>query len=259
MYKRFIINLLFLLCVCVSSYCFGQTDSTQQQKTDIKTAIDSVKKQVKVRKGIFWLLRNKNKVLKDTTVRIWADSLARAKKFKADSLAILARIAFDSLYGYGEGKVSPPARAAMLSAALPGLGQYFNKSLWYLKVPVIYGLFGFTFYQITIYHKQYILFRDALLYREDGNPLTVSDSRYTSFTNDGLRSRRDAFRRERDFNVVLTLGVYMLNIAEAAATAHLRSFDISDDLSLKIHPKTMLLPENQFYTGVAFKFTFKNR
>jgi hypothetical protein len=262
MYKIFIINLIIFFLLLSAHSIFAQTDSIKQEKTNpnLKTLADSLKKQVKVRKGVFWLFKNKNKLeklVKDSTVISLKDSLARMKRFKVDSLAILARFALDTLYGYGEGKMSLPTRAAVLSAALPGLGQYFNRNLWYLKVPVIYGLFGFTFYQITIYHKQYIIFRDALLYREDNNSLTVSDARYATFTNDGLRSRRDAFRRERDFNVVLTLGVYMLNIAEAAATAHLKAFDVSDDLSLKIHPKTMLLPENQFYTGIAFKFTLK--
>ena len=263
MFSKRLVYLFFLMTlVCLAEPTFAQTDSTKQKKKDHEIVLDSVKKQVKTRKSIFWLFKNKNKLnklIKDSTITALRDSLARERKFKADSLALFARIKLDSLYGYGEGKMSLPLRAAVLSAALPGAGQYFNRNLWYLKVPVIYGLFGFTFYQISVYHRQYILFRDALLYREDNNPLTISEQRYATFTNDGLRSRRDSFRRERDFNVVLTLGVYMLNIAEAAATAHLKAFDVSDNLSLKVQPKTMLLPDNQFYTGVSFKFTFKNR
>lgn len=239
---------------------FAQTDSLKKQSTTNETLsageknLDSLKKEAKKKKNIFWLFKAKNRILKDSTLSVWKDSLERSKKFKADSLALIARMMLDTLYGYGEGKMSLPTRAALLSAALPGLGQYFNRSLWYLKIPVIYGLFGFTIYQTSIYHKQHILLRDALLYREDENPLTVPDPIYATFDNQGLRTRRDAFRRERDFNVILTFAVYMLNIAEAAATAHLKSFDISDDLSLKIQPKTMLLPENQIFTGVSFNF-----
>lgn len=256
LFKIFIISILFFSFFFQASDSFAQIDTTKQVKP---TLADSLKKQVKTRKGLLWLLKNKKKILKDTTLLAIKDSISRNKNFKADSLALMARVALDSLYGYGEGKMSLPTRAALLSAALPGLGQYFNRSLWYLKVPVIYGLLGFTTYQILLNHKRYIAFRDALLYREDGNPITVSDELYTTFTNDGLRTRRDAFRRDRDYNMVLTLAVYMLNVAEAAATAHLKAFDISDNLSLKVEPKTMLLPDNQLFTGVSLRFTFKNK
>ncbi len=261
-------NILFLVLffVNVGQGAFAQTDSLKQapvikiegSKID-EVNFDSLRKEAKKKKNIFWLFKAKNRILKDSTLNAWKDSLERNRKFKADSLALIARMVLDTLYGYGEGKMSLPTRAALLSAALPGLGQYFNKSLWYLKVPVIYGLFGFTIYQTSIYHKQHILLRDALLYREDDNPLTIPDPIYATFDNQGLRTRRDAFRRERDFNIILTFAVYMLNIAEAAATAHLKSFDISDDLSLKIQPKTMLLPEHQFFTGVSFSFQLHHK
>ncbi len=261
-------NILFLVLffINIGQGVLAQTDSLKQAPT-IKIEgskidevnFDSLRKEAKKKKNIFWLFKAKNRILKDSTLNAWKDSLERNRKFKADSLALIAKMMLDTLYGYGEGKMSLPTRAALLSAALPGLGQYFNKSLWYLKVPVIYGLFGFTIYQTSIYHKQHILLRDALLYREDDNPLTVPDPIYATFDNQGLRTRRDAFRRERDFNIILTFAVYMLNIAEAAATAHLKSFDISDDLSLKIQPKTMLLPENQFFTGVSFNFQLRHK
>lgn len=251
-----IVGTSFFTLLLYSPSSSAQIDSTKQEKSNL---VDSLKQQVKVKKNLFWFLRNKKKISKDASLLAIKDSIYRNRKFEADSLALVARRALDSLYGYGEGKMSLPTRAALLSAALPGLGQYFNRSLWYLKVPLIYGLFGFTTYQILANHKQYIALRDALLYREDGNPLTVSDIRYTTFNNDGLRSRRDAYRRDREFNIILTLGVYMLNVAEAAATAHLKSFDISDDLSLKIHPKTMLLPDNQIFAGVSFRFSLKGK
>lgn len=254
-FKVLIISVLFFQTLFFALLVSAQTDSTKQEK---QTLADSLKKQVKTRKGMFWLFKNKKRILKDSTLQVLRDSLLRNKRFQGDSLALMARIALDSLYGYGEGKMSLPTRAALLSAAVPGLGQYFNRNLWYLKVPVIYGLFSYTFFQITANHKQFIAFRDALLYREDNNPLTISDERYATFNNDGLRARRDAFRRERDFGAILTLVVYMLNVAEAAATAHLKAFDISDDLTLKIEPKGMFLPNNQVYTGVSLKFTLKN-
>ena len=33
-----------------------------------------------------------------------------------------------------------PTKAMLMSAVLPGLGQFYNKSYW--KIPIIYGLAG---------------------------------------------------------------------------------------------------------------------
>lgn len=156
-------------------------------------------------------------------------------------------------------KISEPTRAALYSAALPGLGQYYNKKLWYIKVPVIYG--GATALAITmsLNHKQYVAHRNAYLYRLDGNPLTEPSPIFSGATDDGLRSRRDRFRRERDYTMILSLGFYLLNIAEAATTAHLKGFDVSDDLSFKVLPSVQPISQSgQVATGLALRLSFKS-
>jgi hypothetical protein len=46
-----------------------------------------------------------------------------------------------------------------------------------------------------------------------------------------LRVQREFYRRNRDLLVILTAGLYALNIVDAAVDAHLAGFNITDDLS----------------------------
>ena len=51
-----------------------------------------------------------------------------------------------------------------------------------------------------------------------------------------LRSYRDQFRRDIDYSAVFFLIMWGLNVVDAAVDAHLKSFDVSPDLSLRIKP-----------------------
>lgn len=153
-----------------------------------------------------------------------------------------------------------PLRAALLSAALPGAGQYYNKSLWYIRVPIIYGAAAGLGMVIKFNHTNYIGYRDAYLYSLDNNPLTEPPARYSGFPNDALRARRDSFRRDRDFFIILSAALYALNIAEAATTAHLSKFDVSEDLTLQVAPSVLpgVPGSGNAAVGLSFHFTLKN-
>ncbi|MGF1532131.1 MAG: DUF5683 domain-containing protein [Bernardetiaceae bacterium] len=129
-----------------------------------------------------------------------------------------------------------PTRAALLSAVLPGAGQIYNKKGWQLKVPVIYTGAAILGYLVLDNHANYKGFRDAYTSRIDNNPNTTEDIFYNSFSNDGLIRNRDNLLRDRDFYIILSGLWYLLNIAEAATTAHLNEFNISDDLALRVRP-----------------------
>lgn len=120
-------------------------------------------------------------------------------------------------------------QATHKSLALPGWGQAYNHSYW--KIPVVYGLIGFSGAQATTYHKKYVRYRDAYRIRVDGDSLTI-DEYSLSQSNALLKSNRDAFRQGRDTYILLTLGAYLLQIVDAAVDAHLSSFTVADDLSL---------------------------
>lgn len=121
-------------------------------------------------------------------------------------------------------------QATHKSLLIPGWGQAYNRSYW--KIPVVYGLIGISGAQAMSYHKQYIRYRDAYRIRVDGDTSTIDEYALTQ-TNALLKSNRDAFRQGRDTFVLLTLGSYLLQLVDAAVDAHLSSFTVGDDLSLR--------------------------
>jgi len=167
---------------------------------------------------------------------------------QTDSLQI------DSTSLYPLWQVAEPTRAALLSAAVPGLGQIHNRKLWYIEIPIIYGTGAILGYVISQNHKRYVEFRDALLYTLDNNDLTVPDYKFLGYDTDRLLEVRDRYRRERDYYIILSAVAYLLNIAEAATVAHLKTFDVSDDLNVRLEP---FVDKNQFNAtsvGVSLKF-----
>jgi hypothetical protein len=117
--------------------------------------------------------------------------------------------------------------------ALPGLGQVYNGKWW--KVPIIYGGFGGLIYSSVFNDLKCREFRDAYLLRIDDDPNTVDqfDGRYSDAN---LRELVDFYQRNRDLSLIFTGVLYALNIVDAAVDAHLKDFDVSDDLSLKVRP-----------------------
>ena len=153
--------------------------------------------------------------------------------------------------------MSNALRATLLSAALPGAGQIYNKSWWWAKLPIFYGAFALVGYNLYTTQNEYVNFRDNFLYSKDNNPLTVVDIRYASYNADQMKAQRDRALRERDYNIILLLVIYGLNMAEAATTAHLKRFDVSDDLSLQVQPKIFNTNGSNLTAGLSFTLRLK--
>ena len=58
-------------------------------------------------------------------------------------------------------------------------------------------------------------------------------------TPDNIKWYRDQHRRLRDYSILATALIYVLNIVDANVFAHFSNFDISDDISLKVEPATI--------------------
>lgn len=144
-----------------------------------------------------------------------------------------------------------PARAAFFSAILPGLGQVNNGDYW--KAPIIYAALGTTIYFYNENSKTYNQLRDVYKKRISGvNP---RDLDFEDFSDDQLINLQTRFRKDREAFLLGTLAIYLANIIEANVAAHLRQYNISEDLTFK--PK---LNFNQFNAtpsyGVSLNYNF---
>ncbi|MBG8555348.1 DUF5683 domain-containing protein [Hymenobacter guriensis] len=151
--------------------------------------------------------------------------------------------------------VTRPKKAALLSAMLPGAGQIYNRKYW--KLPLVYGALGFTIGTELVYQKYYKEYSIGLEARKRGNPDPgPNSSKETSADN--VRVKLDRFRRGRDIWIAYSAVAYTLNIVDALVDAHLRDFDISDDLSLQWQPDVLRVPTAPYTPGVAVSLTLKS-
>ncbi len=126
-----------------------------------------------------------------------------------------------------------PVKASLLSTALPGAGQFYNKKYW--KIPVIYGAFAGLGYLVRFNHDRFSTYREAYILRTDGDANTV-DGFTDRYSDSDLQALRDFYRRNRDLSLIFAGLVYVLNIVDASVDAHLYYFDVSDDLSMRVDP-----------------------
>lgn len=127
-----------------------------------------------------------------------------------------------------------PLRASIMSMALPGLGQVYNKKYW--KVPIIYGAGLASLYFAVENGKRYNAYKDAYdKVKEDENisSATVYGGQYSQ---EQLKYLRDEYRRDLDLGKIGVVFVYLLNIIDANVDAHFYHFDVNEDLSLEIKP-----------------------
>ena len=138
----------------------------------------------------------------------------------------------DTIY-IDEAELNKPKIAAFYSAALPGLGQIYNNSYW--KLPIIYGGFITLGYFINLNNNKYQQYRNALLEKTSGSG--SSNNPLVNFASEDLLRRGvEYYRRNRDFTMILTAGLYFLQIVEAHVEAHLMEFTISEDLTASLQP-----------------------
>lgn len=127
--------------------------------------------------------------------------------------------------------IHSPKKATIYSAVLPGLGQAYNKKYW--KIPIVYAGIGTLSYFIVDNQKEFNRFKNAYKIRMDNG----QDEFYEILNEQGLINEMDRWRRYRDFCIIGTALVYILQIVDANVDAHLYDFDVGDNLTLRVFPK----------------------
>ncbi len=148
-------------------------------------------------------------------------------------------------------KMNPlgPSRAAFLSAIFPGLGQAYNKKYW--KMPIVYGGLGTGIYLYVNNDKQYNQFRNEYKSRLAGNPRI----NLTQFSDNTLITGQRVYRRNKDLSLLFCIGMYALTIVDANVDAHLKQFNVNDDLS--IAPEIIVNPiDFQRNAGLSMRLKF---
>jgi len=125
-----------------------------------------------------------------------------------------------------------PSKAAFYSAILPGLGQAYNKKYW--KIPIVYAALGAGVYFYIDNNNGYNRAREAYKRRLAG---FQDDEFQDKFTDDGLREAQKSLRRNKELSLLITVGLYALNIIDANVDAHLLQYNVDENLSFKPHYK----------------------
>ncbi|MBF8150728.1 hypothetical protein ITJ86_12520 [Winogradskyella sp. F6397] len=143
-----------------------------------------------------------------------------------------------------------PAKAAFYSAVLPGLGQAYNKKYW--KIPIVWGAIGAGIYFYVRNDNQFNRYRDAYKSRLAG---FKDDEFFNVISDDGLVRAQEQFRRNKEMSLLITFGLYALNIIDANIDAHLLQFNVDENLSLSPHYQYNQL-ENTSDLGLTLNFKF---
>ena len=147
-----------------------------------------------------------------------------------------------------------PKVAMLRSAIIPGWGQWYNKKYW--KIPIIYGALGISAGVFFFNLKTYRELRQSVIYRArdtHADSLLVPEE-FRTFSTQFLRVNRNAFRQNIDYSVLAFLVLWGLNVVDATVDAHLKAFDVSPDIGMKLSPN---LSGN--IKGVSLVFFFKDK
>ena len=163
-----------------------------------------------------------------------------------------------------------PVRSTMFAAALPGLGQIYNRKYW--KVPIVYAGFGALGYAVTFNTKNYNTFINAyqdfndiipetdsyLVLLENMDPATydpvLHPTTYTQSNEAWVKTQLlngvDYYRKYRDLSYIGIAAWYLFTIIDAHVDASLSDYDITDDL------KAYILPVSNSYARLSPGITF---
>jgi len=161
-----------------------------------------------------------------------------------------------------KGRFNPlaPAKAGFYSAVIPGLGQIYNKRYW--KVPIVWAAIGTGALAYVNFDNRYNRLRTAFKRRQAGftddeffdlAPFQEIPPTEPEFSTDALEDAQERFQRDRDLALLVTIVLYALNIVDANVDAHLKQFNVNNNLALDITP---FINQNPVSANIDFGMTF---
>lgn len=127
-----------------------------------------------------------------------------------------------------------PLKATLYSAVIPGSGQIYNHKYW--KAPIAWAGLGTCVYFISENTKSYRFWKDAYIAFNDTDLSTNPTGDAEGLSNNQLDANQLYYKKLVDVSYMSFLGVYALQIIDANVDAHLFSFDVSPNLTLRYTP-----------------------
>ena len=150
----------------------------------------------------------------------------------------------DSLMRKQEAEHSP-SKAIMYALVLPGLGQGYNRK--YYKIPIVWAALGGAVYAITYNTRKY---KDAAY-------------EYALLPDDNNERILRGWRRYMELSYIALTLVYALQVVDAYVDAQLYSWDVNENLSMRVTPSIQPLMAPNSLTGQSYgltcSFNFKGR
>ncbi|MBP8086264.1 MAG: hypothetical protein KAY48_03185 [Saprospiraceae bacterium] len=148
-----------------------------------------------------------------------------------------------------------PGKSMLMSLVVPGAGQIYNKS--YLRVPFVWGAVGGMGYLVHYNTQKYNCLRDAYKASIDMVPYEFPShcNEFVGITNSSqLRILRDDANEARQLSIVGFTLVWLANGIDAFVNAHLKEFDLDEDLSIRVGTKMDDDPYNPMRMGIFVQF-----
>lgn len=152
-----------------------------------------------------------------------------------------------------------PTIAWQRALIIPTWGQIYNRRFW--KVPIFLAGYGGAIGWASFNNQQYILYGNAYLCKVSEDPCDPGEA-FQGLDAEGIRNRRNSFRQNRDYAVLGVIGWHLISVAEAFVDAHLRGFDVSEDLthaqSWEIKPslEPIGLQDGTLAAGIGIRLNF---
>ena len=197
---------------------------------------------------IFFSLSSFAQVKKDSAIVPATDTI-RSHPFlidhhplRKDTAAIIAPqdstkiFSMDPKVSHTSKKFSPRL-ATIRSAIIPGWGQAYNHKYW--KIPLIYAALGTTagifIYNIKTYNQFKKAYRQSVIDSGEVNDPSIDPS-LRIYSQADLLANRNIFRQNIDYSVLFFIIFWGINVVDATVDAHLKTFDVSDDISFELKP-----------------------
>lgn len=135
-------------------------------------------------------------------------------------------------------KRSIPRTVLLRSLVIPGWGQATNKQYW--VIPIVYAAAAGGVYTIWWNNDKYRFYKSYLsqivVDKKTEVFIPVNGELRGPFVQTQIEPAVKAYRRQRDLSWIGLAVGWTLQAIQANVSAHLKGFDMTEDISLKLEP-----------------------